>query len=207
MAEDCCDKDLLLTPEQHKKIRNILLMVFVINLGMFFLEVGSGFIARSSTLIADSLDMLADAFVYGLSLYVLKENHIIKARASLVKGILMFLLGAYVVSEGVYKILYPILPSGETISLIGVIALIANLTCFALLWKHKNDDLNLKSAWICSRNDVTTNVVVILAGFLVLYFQSMWPDIIVGLGMTLIVFNSSAQIIKEALHQSHLIGH
>ena len=207
MAEDCCDKDFLLTPQQHKKIRNILLMVFVINLGMFFLEVGSGFIARSSTLIADSLDMLADAFVYGLSLYVLKENHIIKARASLVKGILMFLLGAYVVGEGIYKILYPILPTGETISLIGAIALIANLACFALLWKHKNDDLNLKSAWVCSRNDVATNVVVILAGFLVLYFQSMWPDIIVGLGMALIVLNSSAQIIKEALHQSHLTGH
>ena len=207
MAEDCCDKDLLLTPQQHKKIRNILLMVFVINLGMFFLEVGSGFIARSSTLIADSLDMLADAFVYCLSLYVLKENHIIKARASLVKGILMFLLGAYVVVEGVYKILYPILPTGQTISLIGVIALIANLACFALLWKHKNDDLNMKSAWICSRNDVATNVVVIIAGFLVLYFQSMWPDIIVGLGMALIVLNSSVQIIKEALHQSHLTGH
>ena len=207
MAEDCCGKDLLLTPQQHKKIRNILLMVFVINFGMFFLEVGSGFFARSSTLIADSLDMLADAFVYGLSLYVLKENHIIKARASLVKGVLMFLLGAYVVGEGVYKILYPILPTGQTISLIGVIALIANLVCFALLWKHKNDDLSMKSAWICSRNDVATNVVVIIAGFLVLYFQSMWPDIIVGLGMALIVLNSSVQIIKEALHQSHLTGH
>ena len=207
MAEDCCDNDLLLTPRQHKKIRNILLMVFVINFGMFFLEIGSGFIARSSTLIADSLDMLADAFVYGLSLYVLKENHIIKSRASLVKGILMFLLGAYVVVEGVYKILYPIVPAGETISLIGVIALIANLICFALLWKHKNDDLNLKSAWICSRNDVATNIVVIIAGFMVVFFQSMWPDVIVGLGMAFIVLNSSAQIIKESLHQSHLIGH
>lgn len=201
MSKDCCDTDLKLNPRQLAKVKHVLWAVFVINLGMFFLEFGSGFWARSSTLIADSLDMLADAFVYGLSLYVLKENNVVKARASLVKGFLMFVLGLYVVGESLFKIINPVLPTGEAISAIGFLALLANGVSLALLWRHKNNDLNMKSAWICSRNDTTSNVVVILAGFLVLYFHSMWPDIIVGLGMSAIVIHSSVLIVKEALHQ------
>lgn len=201
MSQDCC-VDLTLTARQHQQIKKVLWIVFALNLGMFFIEMGAGLVAKSSALTADSLDMLADAFVYGLSLYVLTESHTLKARASLVKGLLMSLLGLFVVGESVYKIFNPTLPLGQTITVIGGIALLANLASFILLIRHKGEDLNLKSAWVCSRNDVTSNVAVIIAGFLVLYFQSMWPDIIVGLGMSALVLHSSVEIIKEAWHQS-----
>ncbi len=201
MHESCCTTDLNISDEVRDKIRIVLWIVLIINLGMFFVEISSGLIARSSTLIADSLDMLADSFVYGLSLFVLNKHHTVKAKASLLKGILMLLLGVFVIGESVSKILYPVLPTGQTISLIGLLAIIANGVSLLLLWKYRSSDLNLKSAWICSRNDTLSNVVVILAGFLVLYFQSMWPDIIVGLGMAGIVIHSSVKIIIEALEQ------
>lgn len=204
MSKDCCDSDLKFNPRQLAKVKYVLWAVFAINLGMFFLEFGSGLWARSSTLVADSLDMLADAFVYGLSLYVLKGNNTVKAKASLVKGVLMFVLGIYVVGESMFKIAHPVLPTGQTITTIGILALIANGVSLSLLWKHKKDDLNMKSAWICSRNDTTSNILVILAGFLVLYFESMWPDIIVGFGMSMIVIHSSLLIVKESLYQIKL---
>lgn len=202
MSNNCCNNKLTLNKGSHLRIKKILWTVFVINLGMFFIEIVTGIFAKSSSLTADSLDMLLDAFVYGLSLYVLKQNHQAKARASLFKGISMFLLGLYVVIESVFKIYHPIIPNGATISIIGILALVANVISFALLWNHKNGDINMKSAWICSRNDIANNTVVIIAGMLVLYFNSMWPDIIIGLGMSLIVVQSSLQIIRESWQQS-----
>jgi cation diffusion facilitator family transporter len=204
MPDNCCAHELTFTPEQHQSIKKVLWVVFAINLSMFFIEIGAGLIARSSTLTADSLDMLADAFVYGLSLYVLKQSQHMKARASLLKGVLMSSLGLYVIVDSFFKIYHPVIPVGATISIIGVLALIANLISFALLSRHKNRDINMKSAWICSRNDVTTNIVVIIAGFFVIYFNSMWPDIIVGLGMSFIVLHSSLQIVRESWQQSHV---
>jgi Co/Zn/Cd efflux system component len=166
---------------------------------MFFTEVTGAFMAQSNALLADSLDMLADVFVYGLSLLVLTKGHQARVSASLLKGGLMAVLGVFVVGEAIYKIIYPVQPLGATISIIGVLALVANAVCLLLLMKHKNTDLNVKSAWICTRNDVMANVGVIIAGILVVYFNSMLPDIIVGLGIAFIVLQSSIGIIKEGM--------
>jgi len=199
MSDNCCTNELSFTPEQRNKVKGVLWIVFALNLGMFIVEIVAGHLARSSALTADSLDMFADAFVYGLSLYVINDNHVIRARASLVKGFLMGLIGLFIVGESIFKIFNSTVPIGETMTIVGIFALLANFASFVLLIKHKNNDLNLKSAWICSRNDMTSNIAVIIAGFMVVSFQSMWPDVIVGLGISVMILQSSFQIIKESL--------
>ncbi|HBQ20642.1 MAG: hypothetical protein A2Z91_07910 [Deltaproteobacteria bacterium GWA2_38_16] len=195
----CCDTKTYFSKEVIKKLKWILYAVFLINAGMFLVELISGLIANSSALKADSLDMFGDALVYGLSLFVLSKNHKIQARASVIKGLIMFLFGLYVFGEAFHKIIHPIVPTAQTISLIGILALMANMLCFVLLTKHKDKNINLKSSWICSRNDLYGNVSVIGAGILVGYFNSMWPDIIVGLGIAVLVLYFSVMVIKESL--------
>jgi len=200
MSQECCETDKIdLTKSQNSVLRRIFWIILGINLVMFLTEAVAGYIAHSSALWADSLDMLSDVFVYALSLLVLSSGHQARVKASLVKGILMLLLGIFVVGEAIYKIINPIQPIAETISLIGTIALVANVICLILLMRHKNTDLNIKSSWICSRNDVFANAGVIIAGFLVGYFSSMWPDIIISSIIAFVVLGSARGVIKESL--------
>lgn len=200
MSESCCQADKVdLSQETNKSLKKVFWIVLFINLAMFFVEAISGFIAHSNALLADSLDMLSDAFVYGISLFALAKGHMFKVNASLIKGVLMGLLGLFVVGEALYKLIHPIQPIGEVISIIGGIALVANIVSLLLISKYKHTDLNVKSAWICSRNDVVSNTGVIIAGLLVVYFGSMWPDILIGLVIAFVILRSSVGIIKEAL--------
>ncbi|MDO8524263.1 MAG: cation diffusion facilitator family transporter [bacterium] len=187
---DCCNIE--------PRIKWVLYVAFFINAGMFFTELASGIVAHSNVLIADSLDMFGDAFVYGLSLFVLSKNHKTQARASLIKGVIMLTVGLYVLWQSFYRVFYPVVPSAQTITLIGILALVANVVCFFLLTRYRDKNINMKSAWICSRNDVYGNISVIGAGILVGYFNSMWPDIIVGMGMAGLVLYFSVKIIKES---------
>ncbi len=194
----CCKDDICKTEKLDPKLKQVFTIVLAINLVMFFVELIYGITARSNALIADSLDMLGDTFVYGVTLYVLTKSLHARTKASFMKGIIMLLLGLYVIYETISKIINPIVPAGEIISIIGILALVANLICFLLLMKYKNGDLNVRSAWICSRNDVIGNISVIIAGLLVIYLGSMWPDIIVGFAMAVLVLQSSVQVIIEA---------
>jgi len=195
---NCCDTETNLSAEIIQKLKWVLYIVFFINAGMFLVELVGGIVSHSNALIADSLDMFGDAFIYGLSIFVLSKNHKIQARASLLKGVSMLLLGLYVLGEVVYKIIHPIVPSVNVITMIGFLALIANAFCFFLLARQKNRNINMKSAWICSRNDFYGNISVIGAGFLVGYFNSMWPDTIVGLGIAGLALYFSIEIIRES---------
>ncbi|OGZ77764.1 MAG: hypothetical protein A2256_01035 [Candidatus Staskawiczbacteria bacterium RIFOXYA2_FULL_32_7] len=147
---------------------------------------------------ADSLDMFGDAFVYGISLFVLSRGYKVQARASVIKGAIMFSVGLYVFIEAFYKIIYPIVPPAQTITSIGILALAANIICLLLLTKYKDKNINMRSSWICSRNDVFSNIGVIMAGILVAYFNSMWPDIIIGIGIASLAIYFSVAIIKES---------
>ncbi|MBI2453439.1 cation transporter [Candidatus Peregrinibacteria bacterium] len=198
--DDCCAVNL--NNADGKTLKKVLFLVLFINFGMFLVETVSGFISHSNALLADSLDMLGDAFVYGISIAVLFKHPSVRAKGSLVKGIIMLLLGFFVVGENIFKIINPVIPIAETITIIGLLALLANAASFALLFKHKAKDLNVRSAWICSRNDVAGNIGVIIAGLMVAKFNSMWPDVIVGLIISFIVIRSSFQIIKESLNHN-----
>lgn len=165
---------------------------------MFIIEFTMGWMAHSTSLLGDSLDMLGDAVMYGLTLFFLTKSQRSKAKVSLFKGIILSAFGLGVLMEAFSKIFLDILPAASTIGWIGGLALFANSICLLLLLKHRKDDLNMKSIFLCSRNDIIANTGVIVASFSVSYFQSKWPDIIVG-GIIASLFLSAAfSIIRES---------
>jgi Co/Zn/Cd efflux system component len=176
--------------------------VLWINLVMFAIEAGGGLLARSTALFADSLDMLGDAIVYGFSLYVVARGPRWQARAALVKGLLMATLGAGVLVQAAVKTVHGLTPAVELMGWLGLLALLANLVCLGLLRSRREDDINMRSAWICSRNDVIGNVAVLVAAAGVALTGSAWPDIAVGLTVAGYVSYSATQVIREALRQS-----
>lgn len=200
MASCCEDKSCEITSLVNKH-RKVLQVVLVINAVMFLVEGVAGAMAHSTSLMADALDMFGDALVYGLSIYVITESAKKQARASMVKGIFMLFFAAVVLGEAVYKILYPVIPDASTIGVIGSIALLANLVCFFMLYTHREDNLNMSSTWLCSRNDLIANVGVLFAGYLTYVLASRWPDIIVGVLIAALFLKSAIQIIREAKYE------
>lgn len=170
-----------------------------INAFMFLAEFVAGILARSSALKADSLDMLGDAIVYGFSLYVLHRNDQWKSMAALLKGIIIVGFAVFVLGETTLKLLTETMPKSQTMGILGALALLANLYCFYLLWRHKDDDVNMRSTFICSRNDIISNGGVIAAAVFVWWFQSKWPDILVGYAIALLFFYSAWPIFLEAI--------
>lgn len=196
MSENCCDVNI--TKKANKALKTVLWLVFAINIIMFLVEITAGYIYHSSALMADSLDMLADAFVYGVSILVLSKSDKIKAQVSLVKGFVMTLLALYVVYELIVRILYPTLPDGQAITIVGIIALTANAVSFSLLNKYKDGDINMRSSWVCSRNDMLANTGVILAGISVVYLGSSWPDYVIGALIAGFVTITSVSVIIDS---------
>lgn len=166
---------------------------------MFAVEFSYGLAARSSALTADSLDMLGDAIVYAFSLYVLHRSEKWRASAALGKGLIISAFAIFVLVDTSLKLLSPSVPQFETMGIVGGIALLANLICLALLLRHRHDDLNMRSTYICSRNDIISNMGVLLAAFAVSRTQSKWPDIIVGYAIALLFFRSAWPILTESL--------
>ena len=197
--EDCCTNNLCNIEKLQARQSKTLKMVLGINMGMFLVEVVAGIIARSTALLADSLDMLGDALVYGFSLYVVSRNDGWKTTSALIKGLIMGLFGLFVLGEGGYKLLFPEVPQFETIGLIGLVALAANAVCLLLLWQHREEDINMHSVWLCSRNDILANILVLLAAIGVWVTSSQWPDLLVGLSIAAIFLRSAFQIIRDAL--------
>lgn len=183
-----------LASTQGKTLR----IVLFINLVMFGVESTYGWIAHSTALLADSLDMLGDAFVYSVSLYALGRGSHWSARVSLLKGGIMTFFGLGVLGEAGYRFFTSTLPHAETMGVIGAVALAANLTCAILLLRHRHDDINMRSTWLCSRNDVIANVGVILAAWAVSMTQSPYPDLIVGVIIAALVLRSSYQVLTES---------
>lgn len=194
-----CEEMQKINLQNNQSLKRTFWIVLIINIILFAIELGYGIISHSNALMADSLDNLSDAFVYGISLFVVSKGIIAKANASLVKGAVMALLGFFVVGEAIYKISYPVIPVAEVMTIVGIVAIVANATCLWLLTRHKHTDLNARSAWACSLNDVIGNVSVIIASFLVTYFHSMWPDILISLMLAMIILYSSVGVIQEAL--------
>ena len=181
--------------------RRVLVIVLGINVLMFFVEIVGGIVGQSTSLLADSLDMLGDALSYGLSLFALDQGIRWKARAALVKGVIMLVFGIGVLIEALVKSFLVVLPSAHMMGSIGFLALAANLVCLLMLTPHKNDDVNLRSTWVCSRNDIIANVGVLVAAAAVVLLHSKWPDILVGLGVALVFLTSAFSVLKESLSE------
>lgn len=162
------------------------------------MEFFAGIFAHSTALLADSLDMLGDSFVYGLSLYVLSRSVKWKSSASMAKGTLMVAFGMGILIQAGYKALAGQAPAYETMGIVGVAALLANTLCFALLYRHRADNLNMRSTWLCSRNDIIANASVLVAAFGVYISASLWPDIIIGAAIAVLFLQSALVVLRES---------
>lgn len=198
MASCCEDKSCEVSAlrESHSRV---LWIVLYINAAMFVFEGGAGLFAHSTSLLADALDMLGDALVYGFSLFVLARSARWHAGAALVKGSFMLLFGLGVLAEAVYKILHPVMPGAEIMGVVGGIALTANLICFFLLYRHRADNLNMSSTWLCSRNDLIANVGVLAAAAASYMLTSRWPDIVVGVVIAGLFLGSAFNVIRQSV--------
>jgi Co/Zn/Cd efflux system component len=186
------------------KQRGVLVTVLFINAAMFFLEAVAGLLAYSTALLADSVDMLGDAIVYGFSLYVIGKGTVWNARAAFLKGIIMAAFGIGVLLQVAFKIMNGVSPTAEVMGLVGLLALAANLFCLVLLRQRRSDDINMRSAWICSRNDVMGNVGVLLGAGAVQFIGSPWPDIIIGLLIAALFSRSAIAVIRDASREFQL---
>ena len=195
----CCENKSCTLDAMRASHGRVLKIVLFVNAIMFIVEAIAGMAAHSTALLADASDMLGDALVYGFSLYVLSRDEIWQARAALLKGLIMLTFGLGVAAEAIYKTLYPMLPNGETIGIIGLLALIANTGCFLLLYRHRADNLNMSSVWLCSRNDLFANAGVIVTGIAVIFTQSRWPDIIVGSAIAALFLKSAITVLRQSL--------
>jgi cation diffusion facilitator family transporter len=202
---DCCDNAASEINKLQARQSKTLKAVLGINLGMFVVEFVAGLMAASTVLIADSLDMLGDALAYGISLFVVSRHDGWKAVSALIKGGIMALFGLFVFAQAAYKLLHPMTPQFETIGLIGLFALIANAACLWLLWRHRAEDVNMRSVWLCSRNDIIANVSVLFAALGVWLSSSQWPDLLVGLGIAALFLRSAFHVFKDAT--ATFVGH
>ena len=198
MANCCNDKACELDALRGRQ-SSTLKWVLAINAVMFVVELTAGLMSGSLSLLADSLDMLGDALVYGFSLYVVARGARMKARAALFKGIIMALFALFVLGQAIYRILFPHVPVFEVIGAIGLLALAANGICFFLLWRHRSDDINMSSVWLCSRNDLIANVSVLFAAAGVWLTHSGWPDILVGLALAALFARSALFVLRGAI--------
>ena len=192
--DKACDLDVL-----RGRQSSTLKWVLGINAVMFVVELTAGLMSGSLSLLADSLDMLGDALVYGFSIYVVARGARMKARAALFKGIIMAMFALFVLGEAIYRMLFPHVPGFETIGAIGLLALAANSICFFLLWRHRSDDINMSSVWLCSRNDLIANVWVLFAAAGVWLTHSGWPDILVGLALAALFVRSALFVLRGAI--------
>lgn len=196
---DCCEAKADELAVLRQRQSRVLVTVLVINAVMFAVEFGAGFLADSTALLADSLDMLGDSLVYGFSLYVLDRSVAWRARAALIKGGIMAAFGGFVLVEAALSLGGDAMPVAPTMLAVGGLALAANSYCFSLLWDHRSDDLNLRSTWLCSRNDLIANTSVLAAAGFVLWFQSVWPDVIVGVAIAFLFLRTSLSVIRDAV--------
>ena len=203
--DGCCETkadELTVLRGEH---RNVLVIVLIINAVLFVVEAAAGLLANSTALLADSLDMLGDSLVYGFSLYVLWRSAAWKAKAALLKGAIMAVFGLGVLLEVIYKTISGIVPSAETMGIIGALVLLGNGVCFLLLLRHRSDDLNMRSTWLCSRNDIIANVSVLAAAVGIKVFDSGWPDIVVGAAIATLFLRSALTVLRDSFGELRIL--
>ncbi|WP_243397449.1 cation transporter [Crocosphaera subtropica] len=170
----------------------------VINAVMFLVEFSGGIKASSLSLTGDSLDMLGDALVYGCSLYVIQKGKKVQAQAAILKGGIIFMSAIAVFARATYQLFAQTVPTVQLMSGLGLLALVANLICFLLLIRHRNDNINMSSVWLCSRNDIIANTSVLLTAGLVFLTGSFLPDFILGLFLTVVFAKSAGKVLTQA---------
>ncbi|MCG7493755.1 cation transporter [Thalassobius sp. Cn5-15] len=173
--------------------------VIVLNAAMFVVEMSAGHMAQSQALQADALDFFGDALTYGVSLAVIGASIRVRTMAALGKGISLMVMGVWVFGSTAYRVLYLGVPQADIMGAVGLMALAVNLASVFLLMRYKDGDANVRSVWLCSRNDAIGNVAVMFAALGVWGSGTGWPDVIVAGVMAGLFLSASVQIIRQAL--------
>ncbi|MFV2031270.1 MAG: cation transporter [Gammaproteobacteria bacterium] len=194
----CCSSDLKFDGLSAAYIR-VLWVVIAINGIMYLVEMSAGFFAGSQALKADALDFLGDTVTYTITLLVIGKALVWRARAALLKGVSLGVMAFWVLGSTVYQVLSNDVPEAQLMGYIGLLALLANLSSVLLLLKYRNGDANVRSVWLCSRNDAIGNIAVIIAASGVWATNSVYPDLIVAGGIASLFLWSSVQITQQAL--------
>lgn len=197
MGASCCNTGPA-KPAVDPAYRRVLWAALIINASLFAVEIVAGAAAGSASLLADSADFLADSANYAISLFVLGAALAMRARAALVKGLSMGLIGLLVASNIVWRLFNGQVPEAEVMGVVGLLALVANMATVALLYAFRQGDANMRSVWICSRNDAIGNIAVMLAAAGVFGTGSNWPDLIVAAIMAWLALSGAVQIVMQA---------
>lgn len=180
--------------------RSVWLVIFI-NAGMFIIEMAAGHLSKSLALQADALDFFADAVTYGLSLAVIGMSLRTRARAAMIKAASLMIMGLWVFGSTLHRVFVTQMPEAEVMGAIGFLALLANLASVLLLMRYKDGDANVRSVWLCSRNDAVGNIAVMIAALGVWGSMSHWPDLLVATLMAGLFLSSAFAIFKQAFNE------
>ncbi len=200
MSAGCCRQEHKFDGMSPVYMR-VLWTVIAINAAMFGIEMMAGVIAGSQALQADALDFLGDTLTYGLSLYVIGKSIRARTAVALFKGLTLALMGLWVLGDTLYAVLVLGAPRAEIMGPVGFLALAANLACVLLLLRFRHGEANVRSVWLCSRNDAIGNVAVILAASGVWASGTAWPDLVVATAMASLFLWSATLITLQALRE------
>jgi len=181
---------------------NVLKVLLAINATMFVAEIIFGFIAQSTGLIADAMDMLADAAVYGVSLYAVGKALSMQRKAARMSGYMQMALALFAFVEVLRRFIFGSDPEPNYMMVVSLVAFVANVSCLALISKHREGGVHMRASWIFSTNDVLANIGVVIAGVLVKVFRSPWPDLVVGAIIAVIVCRGAVSILKISSAES-----
>lgn len=199
MAGNCCASTTCASSKAlPPAYRRVLWIALVVNLAMFGVELAAGWGAGSASLMADAVDFLGDAANYGISLLVLSAALVVRARTALLKGLTMGAYGIYVLGQAAWNGWHGVVPEAQTMGVIGAAALAANVAVAIMLFAYRTGDANMRSVWLCSRNDAIGNVAVLLAAWSVFGTGTAWPDLIVATGMAVLGLTGAREVIAQA---------
>lgn len=199
-CSDCCGK--VTSAPIDAQVRRILWIVLIANAAMFVVETIGGHAVGSLALQADALDFAADAATYGVTLWAVGQSALVRTRAASFKSAAMLLMGAAILAMAIGKLVAPSAPEPAPMGVIGFLALSVNLGAVVLLLRFRKSDANLRSVWLCSRNDAFGNVLVMMAAVATAATRSPWPDFAVGVIMSLLFLSGSWSVYRQARRES-----
>ena len=201
MSANCCEHNHdheHLSASDTPRYRRVLWVALALNAAMFAVEIGAGFRSGSVSLLADAIDFFGDAANYGVTLAVLSMGLAWRARAAVLKGLSMLAFGVFVAGKTAWSTLHGVPPEALTMGLIGALALGVNVLVAVLLYAFREGDANMRSVWLCSRNDAIGNVAVMLAALGVFGTGTAWPDLAVAAVMAALAISGGWSVLRQA---------
>lgn len=203
MSDCCAGSCSTASPPPDDRYRKVLWAALLINIVMFGVELVSSLTSDSVSLLADSVDFFGDAANYAVSLFVLGMATVWRARAAYAKGLVMGTFGLLVLARALWIGLGSHVPAAETMGIVSIVALVANGSVAVLLYAFRNGDANMRSVWLCTRNDMIGNLAVLLAAIGVFGTQAGWPDVAVAIIMAFLGLSAARDIISRARIEMH----